>query len=90
MHYTIADDFTIGTLSELARIGTQLVNESGTNLNQIVEGVKKVARIIEEISAASQEQARGLEQVSVAVSKMDEVAQQNSGMVSLALATLKM
>ena len=62
--------------------GASLVNASGKNLVAIVEAVKKVARIIAEISAASQEQTRGLEQVSVAISKMDEVTQQKSSMAS--------
>lgn len=58
------------------------LNESGKHLDEIVNAVKKVAKIIAEISAASQEQTRGLEQVSVAVSRMDEVTQQNSGMAA--------
>ena len=62
--------------------GASLVNESGKHLEEIVNAVKKVAKIIAEISAASQEQTRGLEQVSVAVSRMDEVTQQNSGMAA--------
>jgi methyl-accepting chemotaxis protein len=62
--------------------GASLVNESGKHLDEIVGAVKKVAKIIAEISAASQEQTRGLEQVSLAVSKMDEVTQQNSSMAA--------
>jgi methyl-accepting chemotaxis protein len=67
---------------EKVQDGASLVNASGKNLGEIVEAVKKVAGIIAEISAASQEQTRGLEQVSVAVSKMDEVTQQNSSMAA--------
>lgn len=60
--------------------GTSLVNDSGKNLDEIVESVKKVAKIISEISLASVEQTRGLEQVSQAVSDMDGTTQQNSAM----------
>ena len=61
--------------------GTTLVDESGRHLNDIVVSVKKVADIIAAISAAGQEQARGLEQVNVAVTEMDKATQENSAMV---------
>jgi methyl-accepting chemotaxis protein len=61
--------------------GSNLVDESGRHLHEIVTSVKKVADIISEIASASQEQARGLEQVNSAVTQMDEMTQQNSAMV---------
>jgi len=66
--------------------GTILVDESGRHLNDIVVSVKKVANIISEISAAGQEQARGLDQVNDAVAQMDGVTQQNSAMAEHASA----
>jgi methyl-accepting chemotaxis protein len=66
--------------------GSALVDESGRHLNDIVVSVKKVAHIISEISTASQEQARGLDQVNTAVSQMDGVTQQNSAMAEQASA----
>jgi methyl-accepting chemotaxis protein len=39
-----------------------------------------------EISAASDEQRRGIEQVNVAVTQMDQVTQQNAALVEEALA----
>lgn len=64
--------------------GQTLVNESGSHLNGIVTSVKKVADIINEMSAASQEQSVGLDQVNRAVMQMDQVTQQNSSMVDQA------
>ncbi len=61
--------------------GTMLVDESGRHLHDIVLSVKKVADIIGTISVAGQEQARGLEQVNVAISQMDRTTQENSAMV---------
>jgi methyl-accepting chemotaxis protein len=58
--------------------GARLVNESGENLMGIVGGVKKVADLIAEITAASQEQAQGIVQVNKAVMQMDTVTQQNA------------
>jgi len=61
--------------------GSELVNQSGKTLDEIVDSVKRVSDIIEEISAASQEQASGIEQVNKAVMQMDEVTQQNAALV---------
>ena len=60
--------------------GSRLVDESGRHLNDIVAAAKKVADVIGEISAASQEQATGLEQVNHAMTQMDESTQRNAEM----------
>jgi methyl-accepting chemotaxis protein len=57
------------------------VNESGVTLEGIVTSVKKVSDIIAEIAAASAEQSSGIEQVNKAIAQMDQVVQQNAGMV---------
>ena len=56
--------------------GSRLVEQSGSTLVEIVSSVKKVAAIVGEITAASAEQADGIDQVSRAVSQMDESTQQ--------------
>lgn len=61
--------------------GSELVNQSGKTLEDIVASVKRVSDIIAEISAASQEQASGLDQVNKAVMSMDETTQQNAALV---------
>ncbi len=66
--------------------GTSLVNQSGQTLEEIVGAVKKVADIIAEISAASQEQAAGIEQVNKAIMQMDQITQQNAALVEQASA----
>ncbi len=66
--------------------GSTLVNQSGQQLEEIVGSVKKVADIISEISAASQEQAAGIDQVNKAVMQMDQITQQNAAIVEEAAA----
>lgn len=66
--------------------GSELVNDSGKTLEEIVNGVKKVTDIIAEIAASSQEQANGIEQVNSAVMQMDETTQQNAALVEEATA----
>ena len=66
--------------------GTQLVDEAGKTMEEVVTSVKRVTDIISEISAASQEQSSGIEQVNQAITQMDEVTQQNAALVEEAAA----
>ena len=74
---------------EKVRTGSQLVDESGKTLTEIVSSVKKVTDIVAEIAAASQEQSSGIDQVNKAVMSMDEVTQQNAALVEEAAAASK-
>ncbi|MBN9502062.1 MAG: hypothetical protein J0H02_09840 [Armatimonadetes bacterium] len=67
--------------------GSSLVNQSGQQLDEIVNSVKKVADIISEIAAAAQEQSEGIEQVNKAIIQMDQITQQNAALVEEASAT---
>ena len=58
--------------------GTDLVNKSGDTLHGIVNSVKRVTDIVSEIAAAAGEQSLGIEQVSTAMTQMDQVTQSNS------------
>ncbi|WP_279587326.1 methyl-accepting chemotaxis protein [Paraburkholderia caballeronis] len=66
--------------------GSKLVNEAGGTIAEIVASAKRVADLMGEIAAASEEQHTGIEQVSRAVSQMDEVTQQNAALVEQASA----
>ncbi|MGK7346013.1 MAG: methyl-accepting chemotaxis protein, partial [Candidatus Nitrospinota bacterium M3_3B_026] len=58
--------------------GGEIADRAGTALGGIVDSVKKVTDLVGEIAAASNEQARGVDQVNTAVSQMDKVTQQNA------------
>ncbi|RZI42658.1 HAMP domain-containing protein [Herbaspirillum sp. HC18] len=66
--------------------GNALVDDAGRQMQEIVASVKHVADIMNEITAASQEQSRGIEEINRAVSKMDEMTQQNAALVEQAAA----
>ena len=66
--------------------GTQLVDQAGKTMDEIVASVKRVTDIMGEITAASQEQSAGIEQVNKAIAQMDEVTQQNAALVEEASA----
>ena len=61
--------------------GTQLVNQSGETLQEIVQAVTKVADMISQISIASDQQSVGIQEVNKAISQMDEMTQQNAALV---------
>ena len=66
--------------------GSVLVRQAGQTMNDVVSSVQRVTDIMAEISAASQEQTVGIEQVNQTVVQMDEVTQQNAALVEEASA----
>ncbi len=66
--------------------GSKLVDDAGQTMGEIVNSVKRVADIMSEITAASQEQSAGIEQVNQAIGQMDEMTQQNAALVEQAAA----
>ncbi|CAI0750670.1 methyl-accepting chemotaxis protein [Serratia quinivorans] len=61
--------------------GSVLVENSGATMQDIVRSVTRVTDIMGEIASASDEQSRGIEQVTQAVTQMDQVTQQNAALV---------
>jgi methyl-accepting chemotaxis protein len=61
--------------------GSQLVREAGSTMGEIVDSVRRVADILTEITAASQEQSDGIEQINHAITQMDQVTQENAALV---------
>ena len=58
--------------------GVHIADTSGASLKEILTSVKKVADLNSEISAASQEQASGIEQISKAMNHLDSAIQGNA------------
>ena len=76
----------IGDSADKVQSGSALVGRAGTTMDEIVQAVRRVTDIMGEISAASEEQSGGIEQVNRAVVQMDEVTQQNAALVEQAAA----
>ncbi|WP_318356784.1 methyl-accepting chemotaxis protein [Enterobacter sp.] len=66
--------------------GSGEVVAAGNTMGDIVDAVKRVTDIMLEIAAASDEQSKGIEQVSQAITEMDNVTQQNASLVEEASA----
>src|SRR3546814_14966354 len=60
---------------------SDLVENSGEALRQIVAEVTQVSGLMEEIATAAEQQASGLHEISATVASMDTVTQQNAAMV---------
>ena len=71
----------IGNSGEKVEIGSQLVDDAGKSMDDIVQQVKRVTDLMAEISAASVEQTQGISQVGDAVNQLDQVTQQNAALV---------
>ncbi len=76
----------IGDSVEKVEGGSKLVAQAGQTMEEIVSSIKRVTDIMSEITAASQEQSQGIEQVNTAITQMDEVTQQNAALVEEAAA----
>ena len=74
---------------EKVESGSQLVGTAGQTMADIVTAVKRVTDIMGEISAASIEQTSGIEQVSLTVTQLDEMTQQNAALVEEATAAAR-
>ena len=71
----------IGASVERVEHGTNLVDQAGATMSEVVGSIQRVTDIMGEISEASKEQASGVEQVGEAVTQMDHATQQNAALV---------
>lgn len=65
------------TIENIAN-GSELAERLTTSFQSIQKGSQEVGRLIGEITAATNEQAQGMDQVNSAVADMDKVTQQNA------------
>ncbi|MBW8835926.1 MAG: MCP four helix bundle domain-containing protein [Burkholderia sp.] len=68
------------------RDGSSLAGEAGKTMTEVTHAVARVTDIMSEIAAASSEQSRGIEQINLAITQMDNVTQQNAALVEQAAA----
>ena len=70
-------DLIEGSVKKI-KSGSAIVHRAGGAFEKVAEGAKKTMNIVGEITAASNEQAIGVEQLNRAVSEMDKVTQSNA------------
>ncbi len=76
----------IGSSVTKVQNGTALAARARVTMDEIVTAAREVTAIIGEISAASEHQSRGIEEINDAVAQMDRATQQNAALVEQAAA----
>ncbi|MGK3143544.1 methyl-accepting chemotaxis protein [Pantoea sp. C2G6] len=67
--------------------GRQAADSAGTTMEAVLRGVGSVNELIGQIALASDEQSKGIAQVTLAVAELDRVTQQNASLVQQVSAT---
>ncbi len=65
-------------ISKLSGSSVEIAETAGEMLTRIVPDIEKTAELVQEISAASNEQNSGAEQINKAIQQLDQVIQQNA------------
>ena len=65
-------------ISALSGNSVQVAERAGELLTDIVPGIQRTADLVQEINASSDEQARGVAQITEAIHQLDSVIQQNA------------
>ncbi|MFH2066452.1 MAG: methyl-accepting chemotaxis protein [Pseudomonadota bacterium] len=65
-------------ISTYSTTSVEISEKAGKLLENIVPNIKRTSELVQEISAASSEQASGINQVSEAISQLDQIIQQNA------------
>lgn len=71
----------IEEISSKVANGSRLAEQSGEAFSTITASIESVVNIVEEISTAGNEQAKGISEVNQAMASMDAIAQKNASMV---------
>ncbi|MBN2657876.1 MAG: HAMP domain-containing protein [Spirochaetales bacterium] len=67
-----------GEITELASRTVELSQGSGEKLSKLVPDIERTAELVEEISAASNEQQSGVDQITAAIHQLDKIIQSNA------------
>ncbi len=67
-----------GEITELSSSSTDIAEKAGEMLASLVPDIQKTTELVQEISAASREQATGAEQINTAINQLDNVTQQSA------------
>ncbi|MES2297624.1 MAG: methyl-accepting chemotaxis protein [Pseudomonadota bacterium] len=65
-------------IGEIAGSSVELAERAGNLLDAMVPNIKKTSDLVQEITAASQEQTSGVGQINAAVSQLNQTTQQNA------------
>ncbi len=67
-----------GEISNLSATSVEVAERAGRMLEKLVPDIQKTSELVQEISAASKEQAGGADQINGAIQELNQVIQQNA------------
>ncbi|HYK09284.1 MAG TPA: methyl-accepting chemotaxis protein [Gemmatimonadales bacterium] len=65
-------------ITEVAGSSTAVAAQSGTRLAELVPAIRRTAELVQEVAAASREQASGVNQINQAMGQVDQVTQRGA------------
>ncbi len=65
-------------ISQVAGSSVELAERAGQLLDQMVPNIKKTSDLVQEITAASEEQSSGVGQINAAIGQLSQITQQNA------------
>jgi methyl-accepting chemotaxis protein len=68
-----------GEISKLSASSVEVAERAGGMLLKLVPDIQKTSELVQEISAASKEQASGADQINLSIQQLNQVVQQNAG-----------
>jgi methyl-accepting chemotaxis protein len=68
-----------GEISRLSVSSVEVAERAGGMLMKLVPDIQKTSELVQEISAASKEQANGSDQINASIQQLNQVVQQNAG-----------
>jgi methyl-accepting chemotaxis protein len=74
-------------ISQLSSSSVEVAEHASAMLEQLVPDIQRTAELVQEISAASKEQAGGADQINNAIQQLNTVAQQNASATQEMLST---
>jgi len=67
-----------GEISKLSKESVSIAEQAGATISALIPDIRRTAELVQEISAASNEQNSGAEQINSAIMQLDKVVQQNA------------
>lgn len=71
----------ISSAIQQIKAGTSLVEQTNTVFEQMVSKIRNVEDLVSEVASTAIEQSKGLDQINLAVSHLDQTTQQNAALV---------
>lgn len=68
-----------GEITQLAKSSVSVAEHAGSMLSVLVPDILRTAKLVQEITASSNEQNTGAEQINMAIQQLDQVIQSNAG-----------